>query len=243
MGSLTDFGLNEEYKRIEQLGDKLAQLEAMIDWEAFRPIVAGLYDNRSEKGGRPNIDEVVMIKLLVLQAWYGLSDPELERQVADRISFRRFLGSWDVIPDHSTVWLFRERLMETGKDKEVWDELQRQLDAKGYDVKMGVIQDASVIIADPGQKNRKKKGGGEGRVDEHDEAPVGHRHSHLSLAVMEKGLAPCLLPLEQGQGLGCPGGLHGFALLQDGIPEAVVYHPPAVIVAQEHRGWMDIPPK
>ncbi len=87
MDSLTDFTLSEEYKRIEQLGDKLAQLEAMIDWEAFRPIVAGLYDNRSEKGGRPNIDEVVMIKLLVLQAWYGLSDPELERQVADRISF------------------------------------------------------------------------------------------------------------------------------------------------------------
>ncbi len=164
MGSLTDFALNEEYKRIEQLGDKLAQLEAVIDWEAFRPIVAGLYDNKSEKGGRPNIDEVVMIKLLVLQAWYGLSDPELERQVADRISFRRFLGSWDVIPDHSTVWLFRERLTETGKDKEVWEELQRQLDAKGYEVKKGVIQDASVITADPGQKNRKrkKKGGGGG---------------------------------------------------------------------------------
>ena len=157
MGSLTDFALNEEYKRIEQLGDKLAQLEAVIDWEAFRPIVAGLYDNRSEKGGRPNIDEVVMIKLLVLQAWYGLSDPELERQVADRISFRRFLGSWDVIPDHSTVWLFRERLTETGKDQEIWEELQRQLVAKGYEVKKGVIQDASVITADPGQKDRKRK--------------------------------------------------------------------------------------
>ena len=164
MDSLTDFALSEEYKRIEQLGDKLAQLEAMIDWEAFRPIVAGLYDNKSERGGRPNIDEVVMIKLLVLQAWYGLSDPELERQVADRISFRRFLGSWEVIPDHSTVWLFRERLTETGKDKEVWEELQQQLDAKGYEVKKGVIQDASVITADPGQKNRKrkKKGGGGG---------------------------------------------------------------------------------
>ena len=33
-----------------------------------------------------------MVKLLVLQAWYGLSDPELERQATDRISFRRFLG-------------------------------------------------------------------------------------------------------------------------------------------------------
>lgn len=38
------------------------------------------------------MDEVVMMKSLVLQQWYGLSDPELERQVADRISFQRFLG-------------------------------------------------------------------------------------------------------------------------------------------------------
>ena len=38
----------------------------------FRPIVGVMYDNRSERGGRPNIDEVVMVKLLVLQQWYGL---------------------------------------------------------------------------------------------------------------------------------------------------------------------------
>ena len=41
MDSLTDFALNEEYKRIEHLGDKRAQVEAMIDWEAFRHVVAG----------------------------------------------------------------------------------------------------------------------------------------------------------------------------------------------------------
>ncbi len=34
-----------------------------------------MYDNRSERGGMPNIDEVEMIKLLVLQQWHGLSDP------------------------------------------------------------------------------------------------------------------------------------------------------------------------
>ena len=50
-----------------------------------------------------------MIKMLVLQQWYGLSDPELERQVADRISFRKFLGFPDTIPDYSTVWRFRMR--------------------------------------------------------------------------------------------------------------------------------------
>jgi IS5 family transposase len=66
MKSLTDFALNEEYKRVRRLGDKLAEIESLIDWEAFRPIVGKLYENKSERGGRPNIDEVVMVKLLVL---------------------------------------------------------------------------------------------------------------------------------------------------------------------------------
>jgi len=71
--------LREAYKKIRKLGDRLAKIETLIDWEAFRPIIQGLYDNKGSKEGRPNVDEVVMVKLLVLQEWYGLSDPELER--------------------------------------------------------------------------------------------------------------------------------------------------------------------
>jgi IS5 family transposase len=92
MKSLTDFAFNEEYKRVKRLGDRLAEIESLLDWEAFRPIVGEMYENKSDRGGRPNIDEVVMVKLLVLQQWHGLSDPELEKQVADRLSFRKFLG-------------------------------------------------------------------------------------------------------------------------------------------------------
>jgi len=50
-----------------------------------------MYKNNTKKGGRSNIGEIV-IKIFVLQQWYGLSDPEIERQIADRISFRKFLG-------------------------------------------------------------------------------------------------------------------------------------------------------
>jgi IS5 family transposase len=80
-----------------------------------------------------------MVKLLVLQQWYGLSDPELERQATGRISFRRFLGYPDRVPDSTTMWLFRERLADKGRDKAVWEELQRQLDEKGLSVKKGVV--------------------------------------------------------------------------------------------------------
>jgi len=95
-----------------------------------------------------------MVKLLVLQQWYGLSDPELERQVADRISFQGFLGFPEILPDYSTVWQFRERLAESGRDRLVWEELQRQLDEKGLKVRKGVVQDATFITADPGRASK-----------------------------------------------------------------------------------------
>ena len=92
-----------------------------------------------------------MLKVLPLQQWYSLSDMEAEKQIADRISFMKFLSFPDSIPDSKTIWLFRERLKETGKDKAIWEELQRQLDAKGLTIKRGSIQDATFIEADPGK--------------------------------------------------------------------------------------------
>ncbi len=161
MKTLIGFGQKEAYKRVAQLGDRLAEIKSLMDWEAFRPIVGDMYDNRSERGGRPNIDEVVMVKLLVLQQWYGLSDPELERQAVDRLSFMNFLGFPEDIPDFTTVWKFRERLAKTGKDRAIWAELQRQLDAFGLKVKQGVAQDATFITTDPGHAKADKPRGEE----------------------------------------------------------------------------------
>lgn len=150
MDSFDSYLFRKAYKKIHKLGDRLAEIEPLIDWEAFRPIIQPLYDNQGPQGGRPNMDPVVMVKMLALQAWYGLSDPELERQAVNRIDFRNFLGFPGVIPDSTTVWLFRERLAETGRDRMVWEELQRQLDEKGLSVRKGVVQDASFITSDPG---------------------------------------------------------------------------------------------
>lgn len=110
------------------------------------------------------MDPVLMVKLLVLQSWYGLSDPELERQASLRIDFMHFLGYPEKAPDYSTVWRFRERLAETGRDKLVWEELQRQLDEKGLSVRKGVVQDASFITSDPGHARADKPRGEEART-------------------------------------------------------------------------------
>ncbi|MDS0256278.1 transposase [Thermoplasmatales archaeon AK] len=33
-----------------------------------------------------------MVKILLLRQWYNLSDPQIEREIRDRISFKNFLG-------------------------------------------------------------------------------------------------------------------------------------------------------
>jgi len=145
-------GLNAKQKK-----SRLQRISDLIDWIPIRHELDKMYDNKSEKGGRPNCDVILMFKILILQQWYGLSDLEIERQMADRISFMAFLGFPDPFPDSRTIWLFKERMATTETDKVVWSELQRQLDSLGLRVKHGTMQDATFIEADPGS-SRKPRG-------------------------------------------------------------------------------------
>ena len=38
MASFIDFVFREEYERVKRLGDRLSEIENLIDWEAFRSI-------------------------------------------------------------------------------------------------------------------------------------------------------------------------------------------------------------
>jgi len=98
MRTLIDYAIKVEYGRLKALGDPLSEIGSQIDWERFRFLEQHIYKNKTSRGGRPNIDPVIMVKMLALQHWYGLSDPDLERQVADRFSFRIFLGTTEVVP-------------------------------------------------------------------------------------------------------------------------------------------------
>ncbi len=86
MNSFTSLGLQEAYRKVEQLGDRLSEIAKLMDQEAFRPQLDDMYNNKTEKGGRPNFDVILMLKVLLLQQWNNLGDNEAEKQIADRIS-------------------------------------------------------------------------------------------------------------------------------------------------------------
>ncbi|MEM3334293.1 MAG: transposase [Thermoplasmata archaeon] len=123
----------------------------------MRHILRDLYHNDTKKGGRPHIDEIIMVKVLFLQAVYGnLSDEKLEKELIDRLTFRNFLNYPETIQDAKTIWHFRELLLKTGKDKTIWKAIWEQFEIKGISVKNGTIQDATFITSDPGHGNYKK---------------------------------------------------------------------------------------
>lgn len=155
MSNIVDYGLREAYNSMKSM-DRLARIDPMIDWGSLRPIVKELYRNDTDRGGGPNIDEIVMIKALFLQSMYNCPDEVMERELHDRISFRNFLHYPETIPDSRTIWLFRERLSSTGKDKIIWNAIWKQLEDRGITIKVGMVQDATFIESDPGKHGRKK---------------------------------------------------------------------------------------
>jgi len=52
--------------------DRLAKIDLMIDWESLRPLVKELYRNDTDRGGRPNFVEIVMIKAMFLCLGYNM---------------------------------------------------------------------------------------------------------------------------------------------------------------------------
>ncbi|MEA3344018.1 MAG: IS5 family transposase [archaeon] len=177
--------MKKNYEKIRGLGDRLELMKEQIDWEPFVPRVSSVFYDNKEDGGRPHTDEIVVVRTMLLQAWYGLSDPELEFQVHDRLSFRNFLDFPKSIPDFSTIWKIRERLKDAGIERHIWDELQKQLDDKGYTVKKGVIQDATFVEADFGKKRyyKEKKAKKKGKKVEYTEKQKRHIDKDGTFAV------------------------------------------------------------
>ena len=147
--------VDERYVRLSEAGDPLEKLNAVVPWEVFRkPLAKALKRSDGAKGGRPPYDAVIMFKIMVLQALYGLSDDQAEFQIQDRLSFMRFLGLGlgDRVPDAKTIWLFREHLTQVGAVENLFARFDKHLAKAGYLAMGGQIVDATIVAA-PKQHN------------------------------------------------------------------------------------------
>ena len=108
----------------------LKKIDSQINWRPFKKIMEPLYNPTQ---GRPSHPPLVMFKALLLQQWYGLSDPGLEEAICDCLSFQRFLGLslTDPVPDETRICRFRNMLAQAGLGERLFALLEEQLDGQG----------------------------------------------------------------------------------------------------------------
>jgi transposase, IS5 family len=144
--------------------ERLDRIDALIDWGGVEALVSSLH---MAAEGRKAYPPLTMVKALLLQQWYGLSDPRLEEALSDTLSFRRFagLGLQDGTPDHSTISRFRKALSERSLDARLFDEITRQLEEQGLVLKRGTLMDATIVAAQAGKPSIQEGRGAKSEVD------------------------------------------------------------------------------
>ena len=129
------FAHEERERKLNRLGNPLAALDAVVDFQAIADRVAARLPRVDYlRGGRSPFPVLLTVKLLGLKQLYNLSDDQVEYQVLDRVTFQRFLGlrSSSRIPDSKTFWAFQQTLLSVGAAPVIAEAVQQQLAVAGY---------------------------------------------------------------------------------------------------------------
>jgi len=164
--------------------ERLERIGKVVDWGRLGRLVEEVH---SAAEGRPSYPPLMMVKVLLLQQWYNLSDPEMEETLKDRISFRRFveLGFEDDTPDHSTISRFRSKLAEMGVSERLFEELENQMERRGLILKKGTLMDATLVEAQVRRPSMSEGRGAKNRLDPDADWTQSHRgkRSHFGYKV------------------------------------------------------------
>ena len=142
------FSGQEREAKLDKLGDSLSALQEHVDFAALAAEIdrAAPRPNR-KSGGRPPFPTELMVRVLLLQQLFNLSDEQMEFQLLDRLSFQRFVGLRDSsqIPDRTTIWVFKERLIAANASETIFATVNQQLNKQGYIARGGQMIDASIV--------------------------------------------------------------------------------------------------
>ena len=107
----------ERHAKLAKKKDTLRELQKLINFEVLAHKLDELAPRPvSTQAGRPPFPTELMVRILVLQQRYNLSDEIVEYPLLDRHTFQKFCGleNSSSIPDEKTIWFFKERISEVG---------------------------------------------------------------------------------------------------------------------------------
>ncbi len=137
----------------------LTEMEKAVPFARLEAVIEPKYPKVGAKGGRPPKPLSAMLRVYLLQNWFGYSDPGMEEALYDIEALRHFAGLslMDAdIPDETTILKFRRLLEDNKLTEALFAEINAHLTEKGLILKSGTIVDATIIHAPPSTKNRDK---------------------------------------------------------------------------------------
>lgn len=134
----------------------LEKMDAIVPWEAWVSEVVPYYPD-GKRGRRP-IEIERMLRMIMLQSWFNLSDEGIEDAIYDSYAMKKFMGidflTGEQVPDATTLCKFRKLLTTNNLQKKFFDQVQKLLSKEGKLVTGGTIVDATIIDAPQSIRNQ-----------------------------------------------------------------------------------------
>lgn len=180
--------------------DRLRRVEGLVNWAAVRASAAPFYTDF----GRPSVDPVVLVKLLLVGAIRGVGSlRELMRVAQVDLSIRRFLGYGltEPLPHHSTLSHAQcVRFAESSVFEQLFTQVLAQCRHQGLLDGDRLVVDATHVEADAALRSLRAElraidGGGDdehagGEHDGDDDRPSSGQRPRLALAAPRSGPTP-----------------------------------------------------
>lgn len=151
-----DYGFKRKQTRRELF---LIEMEQVVPWQSLLGLIAPVYHKSKDGAGRQPYPIAPMLRIHLMQNWFGLSDPAMEEALYENMAIRRFaqLSLVDGLPDESTILRFRHMLEQNDLAPKLFAAINRHLEDHGLLLRTGTIVDATIIHAPSSTKNKDKE--------------------------------------------------------------------------------------
>ena len=97
----------------------LKEMEQVVPWKGLAGLIEPHYPHG--EGGRPSYPLMAMLRVHLLQNWFGYSDPAMEEALYETTILRQFAGlDLDRVPDETTILNFRRLLEHMSWRRRFW---------------------------------------------------------------------------------------------------------------------------
>ena len=134
----------------------LIEMDRVVPWKGLIALIEPHYPKG--EGGRPSYPLMAILRVHLMQNWFGYSDPAMEESLYETTILRQFAGlGLERIPDETTILNFRRLLEKHDLAVGILGVINDYLGNRGLLLRQGTIVDATIIHAPSSTKNKEGK--------------------------------------------------------------------------------------